>query len=124
MPMNYTESSASIFKNEWFKDRVRIATSSYVNYLLNTAPEDPEYAEKINAATRMTQQYENIVSQLMFTLSGDAEVIAAGPAIADAQLQAIVEKTIAKFFPVQPLPPTFLAAPQFVVSPPPPMPKN
>jgi hypothetical protein len=97
--MNYTETSAAIFNNAWFKDRVRVATSNYANYLLNTPAEDPEQADKLAVATRITQQYEIIVGQLMFTLSGDAEVQTAGPAIADGQLQQIVEKTIVKFVP-------------------------
>lgn len=102
--MNYTETSAAIFNNAWFKDRVRVATSNYANYLLNTPVEDPEQADKLAVATRITQQYEIIVGQLMFTLSGDAEVQAAGPAIADGLLQTIVEKTIVKFVPATPVP--------------------
>jgi hypothetical protein len=100
--MNYTETSAAIFANAWFKDRVRVATSNYANYLLNTGAEDPEYNDKIAVATKITQQYEVIVGQLMFTLSGDSEVQAAGPAIPDEDLQPIVEKTLQKFV----LPPT------------------
>jgi hypothetical protein len=100
--MNYTETSAAIFNNAWFKDRVRVATSNYANYLLNTAPDAPEYSDNIAVATRITQQYEIIVGQLMFTLSGDTEVQDAGPAIPDVDLQMIVEKTIVKFIPAQP----------------------
>ena len=103
--MNYTETSAAIYANAWFRDRVRVATSTYANYLLNAATDDPEYAAKINAGTRISQQNDMIVNQLMFTLSGDSEVQAAGPSIADAQLQLIVEKTIVKFVPVQPVTP-------------------
>ncbi len=108
MPMNYTETSASVFKNEWFKDRVRISVSSYVNYLLNTDAADPEYAAKIAHANKLSTMYESVVSNLMFVLSGDSEVIAGGVTIPDATLQLIVEKNIAKLYPMTPVipPPT------------------
>lgn len=116
MAMNFTETNASIYSSAWFRDRVRIALSHYVNYLLNTPTDDPEYQPKIDAATRMTQQYEAIVAQLMFTLSGDVEVQEAGPSISDATLQMIVEKTVKKYYPVIPAP-AFMAG-----YPPPPRP--
>ena len=114
MAMNYTEAS-TLENNSWFRDRVRISVSSYTNYLLNTPIEDPEYDAKQALATRIAQQNAMVISTLMFTLSGDAEVQAAGPAIPDLQLQAIVEKTINKFYPLQPVTPTG------VYYPPPPM---
>ena len=99
--MNYTEAQ-TIERNSWFRDRVRNATSVYTNYLLNTAVEDENYDAKIQAATRIVNSIDSVVQTLVFTLSGDAEVQAAGPAIPDAQLQQIVEKTINKFYPITP----------------------
>jgi hypothetical protein len=120
MAMNYTEAN-TLMTNSWFRDRVRVSTSTYANYLLNTDAEDPEYDQKINAATRLANQSEMVVNTLMFTLCGDAEVQLAGPAIPDAQLQAIVEKTILKFWPIQPAPPvTFGMSPNMYPPPPPP----
>lgn len=104
MAMNQTEAS-TLEKNSWFRDRVRVCTSTYSNYLLNTGVEDPEYENKVNAGVRIAQQADSAVQTLMFTLSGDAEVQIAGPAIPDAQLQAIVEKTIQKFYPITPVTP-------------------
>jgi hypothetical protein len=104
MPMTYSDANASIMNNGWFRDRVRTATSTYANYLLNTDVADPDYDAKINAGMRIAQQSEMVVNTLMFTLSGDVEVQAAGPAIPDAQLQLIVEKTIKLFYPVTPSP--------------------
>jgi hypothetical protein len=101
MPMNTTEAQ-TLERNSWFKDRVRNCTSVYVNYLLNTDTADPLYEEKIQIASRISQTIDNVVITLVFTLSGDPEVNAAGPAIEDAQLQLIVEKTIQKYFPVVP----------------------
>lgn len=117
MPMTYSDAIVSIEQNNWFRSRVREATSIYSNYLLNAATDDPEYASKISAGTRIASSADMVISTLMFTLSGDAEVLAAGPAIADAQLQMIVEKTIVKFYPVQPVTPAALG-----YYPPPPLP--
>jgi hypothetical protein len=100
MAMTYTE-AAQLKNNPWFVQRVDVATSTYANYLLNTPVADPEYAEKINAGTRLCRESAMVSQTLMATLIGDAEIQAAGPCIADAQLQMIVEKTIVKFYPVQ-----------------------
>lgn len=113
MPITYTEANA-IEKNSWFRDRVRVAVSTYTNYLLNTPAEDPQFQEKIDAAQRLATQSDSVVNTLMFTLSGDSEVQTAGPCIGDAQLQAIVEKTIQKFWPVATAPAIpFGAAPPY-----------
>jgi hypothetical protein len=101
MPMTYTE-AAALQRNTWFVERVGVAVSTYTNYLLNTALEDPQYGEKIAVAQRLASQSALVVSTLMFTLSGDAEIQAAGPCIPDATLQSIVEKTIQKFYPIPP----------------------
>ena len=98
--MSYSDAVASIKNNNWFRTRVEEATSVYSNYLLNAPTEDPDYEVKIQAGTRLAQQYLSVVDTLMFTLSGDQEVITAGPAIPEAQLQSIVEKTINKLYPV------------------------
>ena len=103
MPMTYTE-AAALERNTWFVERVRVAVSTYANYLLNTPAEDPQYQAKIAQAQQLSKQNALVVSTLLFTLCGDAEVQAAGPCIADAQLQAIVEKTIQKFYPLPPPP--------------------
>ena len=97
--MTYSDSAASIRNNAWFRSRVDVATSKYANYLLNTPVEDAEYTTKTVYGTRITQSSSMIVEQLMFTLSGDAEVLTAGPAIPDLQLQSVIEKTITKVFP-------------------------
>ena len=97
--MTYVE-AAQLQRNTWFVERVSVAVSTYTNYLLNTPVEDPEYAGKLSVAQKLASQSSVVVNTLMFTLAGDAEVQAAGPCIPDAQLQAIVEKTIAKFYPV------------------------
>lgn len=103
MPMTYTE-AAALERNTWFVERVRVAVSTYANYLLNTPVEDPQYAAKLAQAQQLSKQNTLVVSTLMFTLSGDAEVQAAGPCIADSSLQMIVEKTIQKFYPLPPPP--------------------
>lgn len=102
--LTYSDSAASIRTNMWFRSRVEIATSTYANYLLNTPTTDADYASKTAYGTRITQSSTMIVDTLMFTLSGDAQVIAAGPAIPDVDLQSIVEKTIVKVFPMPPAP--------------------
>jgi hypothetical protein len=99
--MNYTEAKAAIEDNNWFRNRVRVATSKYSNYLLNTPTDDPEYDLKIDAAKKLSTQSNMVIDTLMFTLSGDQEVLDAGPCIDDTQLQQIVEKTIKKFYPIQ-----------------------
>jgi hypothetical protein len=103
--MTYSDSAASIQSNVWFRGRVQVATSKYANYLLNTPTDNEEYESKTAYGTRITQAYMQIVDSLMFTLSGDAEVITAGPAISDSQLQSIVEKTIVRVFPPTPATP-------------------
>ena len=103
MPLTYSDANASLFQNDWFKGRVRVATSNYTNYLLNTSAEDPEYDAKIAAGQRLATTSEHVVNTLMFTLSGDSEVQAAGPAIEDALLQTLVEKVIQLFWPVTPV---------------------
>lgn len=100
--MTYVE-AAQLARNTWFVERVGVAVSTYTNYLLNTGEEDPLYASKISVAQKLASQSSVVVNTLMFTLSGDAEVQAAGPCIGDQQLQAIVEKTIQKFYPVPPV---------------------
>ena len=100
--MTYSDSAASIQNNQWFRSRVQVSTSKYGNYLLNTPTSDAEYAEKVAAGTRIAQSYFQIVDSLMFTLSGDEEVLLAGPAITDAALQPLVEKTIVKLWPTTP----------------------
>lgn len=115
--MTYSDSAASIQGNAWFRGRVQVATSKYANYLLNTPAEDTEYAGKTAYGTRITQTYMQIVDSLMFTLSGDAEVITAGPAILDPQLQSIVEKTIVRVFPPMPATPPAMARSQFGAGP-------
>jgi hypothetical protein len=102
--MTYSDAIASIEQNSWFKTRVREATSIYANYLLNTPVEDEMYDAKINLGSRLSSSADMTVNTLMFTLSGDQEVLTAGPAIPEAQLQQIVEKTINKYFPVTPAP--------------------
>jgi hypothetical protein len=113
MAMTYTEASA-LERNTWFVDRVRVSVSTYANYLLNTPEDDPQYAQKIGAAQRLSSQSALVVNTLMFTLSGDAEIQAAGPCIGDPQLQMIVEKTLLKLYPVPPAP---VAAPPPVLNP-------
>ena len=103
MAMNYVE-AAQLARNTWFVERVGVAISTYTNYLLNAALEDPLYNAKISVATKLASQSSVVLNTLMFTLAGDAEVQAAGPCISDAQLQAIVEKTIAKFYPIPAVP--------------------
>jgi hypothetical protein len=124
MPMTYTEADASILNNDWFRRRVRVSVSTYTNYLLNTATDDPEYDSKISAATRLANSSEMVVNTLMFTLCGDVEVQTAGPAIPDAQLQLIVEKTIVKLYPQPPTPPPALMGVGYYPPPPvPPLPR-
>lgn len=103
--MTYSDSAASIRNNTWFRSRVEISLSKYSNYLLNTPDTDAEYEAKTNYGTRIAQSSSMIVDSLMFTLGGDAEILAAGPAIADTQLQSIVEKTVPKVFPPTPATP-------------------
>jgi hypothetical protein len=112
--MTYSDSAASIQQNQWFRSRVQVSTSKYANYLLNTPTDDEDYAARVSAGTRLASQYSQIVDQLMFTLSGDTEVIAAGPAIPDVTLQPLVEKTINKLYPANATPAGFhhLQAPQ------------
>jgi hypothetical protein len=123
MPMNYTEADASILNNDWFRRRVRVSVSTYTNYLLNSDPEAADYDAKVRAATQLANQSEMVVSTLMFTLSGDAEVQAAGPAIPDVTLQAIVEKTIQKFYPMTVMPAPGAGAMYYPPPPSPPMPR-
>lgn len=99
--MTYTE-SAQLIRNPWFVERVSVAVSTYTNYLLNTSEEDAQYADKVGVAQRLASQSQHVVTTLMFTLTGDPEVQAAGPCIPDATLQVIVEKTIVKFYPIPP----------------------
>ena len=99
--LTYSDSQVSIRQNNWFRGRVETATSKYTNYLINTPPSDPSYDAKSQAGTNLARQSSQAVETLMFTLSGDAEVLAAGPAIPDNTLQMIVEKTINKLYPVQ-----------------------
>jgi hypothetical protein len=115
--MNYTEAKAAIEDNNWFRNRVRVATSKYSNYLLNTPVEDSEYTEKIEAAKKLSTQSNMVIDTLMFTLSGDEEVLNVGPCIDDAQLQMIVEKTIKKYYPIVPNPIQPLFAPMNPVQP-------
>lgn len=103
--MTYSDAAASIQNNQWFRSRVQVSTSKYGNYLLNTPTDDPDYVQKVAAGTRIAQQYSMIVDSLMFTLSGDQEVLDAGPAITDAALQPLVEKTIVKLWPSTPATP-------------------
>ena len=99
MAMTYTE-AAQLRNNPWFVQRVDVASSTYANYLLNTPTDDPDYAAKIDAGTRLCRESSMVSQTLMATLIGDAEIQAAGPCISDTQLQQIVEKTIKKFYPV------------------------
>lgn len=112
--MTYSDAAASIQNNPWFRSRVQVSTSKYSNYLLNTPVEDAEYDQKIAAGTRIAQQSSQIVESLMFTLSGDQEVLDLGPAITDTALQAIVEKTIVKLWPQPATPAGFGAQPAYV----------
>jgi hypothetical protein len=96
--MTYSDSAASIRNNQWFRSRVDVATSKYSNYLLNTPDTDAEHANKWAAGKYIATNSGTIVESLMFTLAGDSEVLAAGPAIPDVQLQSIVEKTISKLY--------------------------
>lgn len=120
MPMTYSDANASIFNNDWFRGRVRTATSNYTNYLLNTPVEDPEHAAKVSAGQRLATTSEHVVQTLMFTLSGDPEVQAAGPAIPDATLQVLCEKVINLFWPVTPVVMLPLAMQPHMMPPPPP----
>lgn len=118
--MTYTE-AAQLARNTWFIERVTVAVSTYANYLLNTAEDDPQYAEKVGTAQRLASQSQHVVTTLLFTLAGDAEIQAAGPCISDAQLQMIVEKTVTKFYPVPPpVPPEAPPEVQHLPAPPPP----
>lgn len=101
--LSLSDSQISLEQNNWFRSRVRAATSKYSNYLLNTPDTDADYEAKINAGMRIANSADMVVSTLMFTLSGDAEVVAAGPGIDDATLQTVVEKTIKKFYPITPV---------------------
>ena len=114
MAMSYSDSIVSIKNNNWFRIRVEEATSVYSNYLLNTVAEDPDYDAKIQAGTNLARSSMQVVDTLMFTLSGDQEVIAAGPAIPEAELQMIVEKTINKLFPIQTVGPAGQFQPKYL----------
>jgi hypothetical protein len=111
--VTYTE-SAQLIRNPWFVERVSVAVSTYTNYLLNTGEDDPQYADKVGVAQRLASQSQHVVTTLLFTLTGDSEVKAAGPCIDDDALQMIVEKTIVKFYPIPPPvePPVLEATPQ------------
>lgn len=102
--MTYSDSAHSIRTNAWFRSRVDVALSGYTNYLLNTPSTDADHAAKTAYGTRIAQMSTTVVDTLMFTLSGDAEVLTGGPAIPDTQLQSIVEKTVTKVFPMPPAP--------------------
>jgi hypothetical protein len=97
--LTYSDASTSIRNNAWFRSRVEIAISKKSNYLINTPIEDPEYETKQAYGQRLAQQAMMITDQLMFTLGGDSEILAAGPAIPDADLQPIVEKLLEKLYP-------------------------
>ena len=122
MPLTFSDANASIFNNDWFRGRVRTAASNYTNYLLNTDSADPDYQAKISTGQRIATQSEHVVQTLMYTLSGDAEVQTAGPAIDDATLQILCEKTIKLFWPVTPPAVFMMPPPQPNVSPMPPTP--
>jgi hypothetical protein len=102
--LTYSDSAASIRNNQWFRGRVETATSKYSNYNLN-ASEGADQAAKIAYGKQLAENSIMVVNALMFTLSGDAEVITAGPGITDALLQTVVEKTIAKLYPMPPVVP-------------------
>jgi len=104
MAMTYTE-AAQLALNPWFRDRVKVAVSGYTNYLLNADTADPEYAEKQEVATRIAREADMVTHTMLFTLSGDPEIQSVGIGMPDAQLQMIVEKTIKKFYPVEPAAP-------------------
>lgn len=112
--MTYSDAATSIQNNPWFRSRVQVSTSKYSNYLLNTPVADEEYDQKIAAGTRIAQQSSQIVDSLMFTLSGDQEVLDLGPAITDTALQQIVEKTIVKLWPQPATPAGFMSTPTYV----------
>lgn len=100
MAMTYADIQASLEKNEWLKGRVRTAVSNFANYLLNTPTSDPEYDAKINSGMSLLRTIDTVMMTLMPALAGDSELQTAGPAITDALLQTLVEKTINKFWPV------------------------
>jgi len=114
--MTYSDSNASVFQNEWFEGRVRVSTSKYADYLINsTVSTDNDYGLHI------ANNSLNIIPKLMFLLTGDPQVIAAGPSIDDATLQSIVEKNIQKLIPPGSVTPAVVmmrSAPIYVPEPP------
>jgi hypothetical protein len=108
MGLTYSDLNISIERNEWFRNRVRVSISYYTNYLLASDPATPDGAAAIAIATRLAQAPDQVLNTVMFTIAGDVDIVAAGPAITDAALQPIVEKTIQKFYPAPP--PVFSAA--------------
>ena len=77
MAMNYVE-AAQLARNTWFVERVGVAISTYTNYLLNAALEDPLYNAKISVATKLASQSSVVLNTLMFTLAGDASGVVFG----------------------------------------------
>lgn len=94
--------SAQLEYSAHLKQRARNALATYSQYLMNTDPADELYDSKINAARQMGAQPDQTVNALLFWLSGDAEVKAAGADITYTTLQSVVEKTLSKLFPIEP----------------------
>lgn len=110
MAMTYSDIQSSLEKNEWLKGRCRTATANFANYLMNTPEADPDYDAKVNSGMNLLRTIDTVMMTLMPSLAGDSELQAAGPAITDALLQTLVEKTINKFWPVGAAPAMLMTA--------------
>lgn len=106
MALTYSDVNTSIMENNWFRNRVRVSISTYANYLLNTGAEDAEYEAKVTTGQRIISGIDQAVQTILASLIGDVEIQGVGPTIPDNTLQMIVEKTVKKFYPVQPAAPS------------------
>ena len=121
MAMTYSDIQASLERNEWLRGRCRTAVENFANYLMNTPTEDPDYDAKVNSGMGLLRSIDSVMMTLMPALAGDTELQAAGPAITDALLQTLVEKTVNKFWPVSANPAMMMpraSAPVFSTPPP------
>ena len=93
--MTYLE-AAALARDIEFQGRVKIAALTFAAFVLLEAPDTPGHIARLRWALLAIEQPDFQASRLQPLVVIDPAVSAAGAAIADAELQSVVEVVISR----------------------------
>jgi|SRR5215471_2228822 len=96
MALTYDE-SAQLANDTTFRGRVKMACLHFAQYISGEAPNVPAHNTRFRWAQQTYQAPDQMAGQIISAVVMDAQVVADGSAITDANLQTAVEMAIQNF---------------------------